>query len=47
MQLNNVKTKDLVEELKQREGVHTEYAEPYQEKQITVNGPAQILIVFD
>lgn len=40
-------TKDLVEELKRREGVKVDYAEPYQDKKISVNGPAVILIVID
>lgn len=33
-------TKELVEELKKREGVKTEYVEPYQDKKLSVNGPA-------
>lgn len=40
-------TCDLVEELKRREGVKTEYAEPYHDKTVTVNGPAVILTVID
>lgn len=40
-------TKELVEELKRREGVKVDYAEPYQDKKISVNGPAVILVVID
>lgn len=45
--LGKVKTSELVEELKKREGVQTEYAEPNKDKEIVVNGPAEILIVID
>lgn len=45
--LKSVKTAELVEELKKREGVRTEYAEPHTDKKISVNGPAEILIVID
>lgn len=45
--LKNIKTVDLVEELKNREGVRTEYAEPHTDKKINVNGPAEILIIID
>lgn len=47
MNLNKYSAKELVEELKSREGVETEYAEPHQDKTITVNGPAIILVVTD
>lgn len=47
MKLTDMKTCELVEELKKREGVQTEYAEPHQDKVISVNGPAQILIIVD
>lgn len=46
-QLSNVRTRELVQELKTREGVQTKCAEPYQDTQISVNGPAVILIVTD
>lgn len=46
-ELNKVKTLELVKELKEREGVQTEYAEPNKDKEIIVNGPAEILIVID
>lgn len=47
MELENIKTRDLVEELKKRDGVQIEYAEPHIDKTITVNGPACILVVVD
>lgn len=40
-------TKELVDMLKQRDGVEVEYAEPHQDKEISINGPAIILIVKD
>jgi hypothetical protein len=45
--LEKLSTKELVEELKKREGVKTEYAEPHQDKKLSVNGPAVILVVVD
>lgn len=45
--LHNVSTKDLVEELQKRDGVETTTAEPYQDKTISVNGPAVVLVVID
>ena len=45
--LQKVSTKDLVEELERREGVDTTIAEPYQEKTVSVNGPAIVLVVTD
>lgn len=47
MDLCNVKTCELINELKKREGVQVEYAEPHQDKNVSVNGPAYILIVVD
>ena len=44
---DTVSTKELVEELKKREGARIEYAEPYQDKKISVNGPAVILVIID
>ena len=44
---DTVSTKELVEELKKREGVRREDAEPYQDKKISVNGPAVILVIID
>ena len=40
-------TKDLVEELSKREGVEKKIAEPYQNLNVSVNGPAIILVVID
>lgn len=45
--LSSVSTKELVEELKTREGVETESVEPYKNKRITFNGPVIILMVDD
>lgn len=46
-QLYGFSTQELVEGLRQREGVKTEVVEPYSDKQIVVNGPAIILTVVD
>lgn len=40
-------TKELVEELQKREGVKTEYVEPYQDRKLSANGPAVILVIVD
>lgn len=40
-------TKELVEELKKREGVATEIVEPYAAFSCTCNGPATVLTIFD
>lgn len=40
-------TYELVEELKKRAGVEVYQAEPYEDKEVKVNGPAQILVVVD
>lgn len=45
--LEAYKTCELVEELKEREGVKVHRAEPYEDKVIVVNGPALILVVTD
>lgn len=45
--LREASTKELVEELIFRTGVKEEYAEPHEDKTITVNGPARVLIVTD
>lgn len=45
--LKGIKTCELVGELRNREGVREEYAEPHQDYEIAVNGPAHVLIVFD
>lgn len=45
--LKNISTKKLVEELEKRNGVNMITAEPYEDKKIKVNGPALVLIVVD
>lgn len=45
--LKDVATCDLVAELKQREGVDTHIADPYQDITVTANGPAVVLVVID
>lgn len=45
--LKSYKTCELVEELKQREGVEAHTAEPYKDLEIKINGPAVVLVVID
>lgn len=45
--LSSVSTSELVRELSSREGVEATTAEPYQEAQVKVNGPAVVLVVSD
>lgn len=45
--MENYSTKELVEELKKREGVEMKIAEPYQDLEISVNGPAIVLVITD
>lgn len=45
--MNNISTKDLVDELSKRIGVKTIIAEPYKDVDVQVNGPAIILVVTD
>lgn len=45
--LSCVTTAELAEELSRREGVEKTIAEPYQDAQIQVNGPAIVLVVTD
>lgn len=40
-------TKELVEELKKRTGVKTIIAEPHKDIEISVNGPAIVLVIDD
>lgn len=47
MDLSKVKTSELVAELKTREGVEMVIADPYQKGEVSVEGPAVILIVMD
>lgn len=45
--LSGFKTCELVQELKTREGVKEVWAEPYEQKNFSVEGPAIVLIVID
>lgn len=45
--LTSISTCCLVEELKSREGVKGLAAGPYEEKEISIEGPAVILIIRD
>lgn len=47
MVIEDLKTCELVEELKKREGVEAHIAEPYENLTITTNGPAIVLVVTD
>lgn len=47
MEIKDVKTCELVEELKKREGVEVKIAEPHKDMSVSVNGPAVVLIVVD
>lgn len=47
MNVEDLKTCELVEELKKREAVETYIAEPYKDLEVTVNGPAIVLVVTD
>ena len=47
MELKDVKTCELVEELKKREGVEVKIAEPHKDMVVSVNGSAIVLIVVD
>ena len=47
MNLENVPTANLITELRKREGVETTIAEPYQDAEVCVNGPALVLVVTD
>lgn len=44
---DGVSTRELVEELRQREGVEATIAEPHKDIEIKVNGPAVVLVVID
>ena len=45
--LEEVPTAQLVAELYNREGVEATIAEPYQDAEVKVNGPAIVLVVID
>lgn len=46
-ELKDFETYELVEELRNREGVELHRADPYEEKEYSVNGPALVLIIVD
>lgn len=45
--LKNITTKELVEELKNREGVEMKIVDPHQDEVIEVNGPCLVLTIID
>lgn len=45
--IGKISTEVLVDELRTREGVETTMANPYEDRTITVNGPATILVIID
>ena len=45
--LEDYKTCELVKELEKREGVTAHWAEPYEDKELNIKGPALVLIVID
>lgn len=47
MELKDIPTKSLVDELRSREGVETTIAEPYEDVTVSANGPAIVLVVID
>ena len=47
MDISDIPTVELVNELARREGVEKTIAEPYQDVQVKVNGPAIVLVVID
>ena len=47
MELKDINTCELVEELKKREDVEVKIAEPHKDMSVSVNGPAVVLVVVD
>ncbi|WP_195945861.1 BC1881 family protein [Paraclostridium bifermentans] len=45
--LKNIATKELVEELKNREGIEIKEVDPYKDEVINVNGPCVVITVVD
>lgn len=45
--LREYKTCELVEELKEREGVEVHLAKPYKDLEVKINGSAVVLVVID
>lgn len=46
-EMSKYKTCELITELKRRDGVNTHFVEPYENFNVSVNGPAVILVVVD
>jgi hypothetical protein len=46
-QLRNIPTNELLEELSNREGVTATTVAPYQDKTVTVSGPAVVVVIID
>ena len=47
MDMSAIPTYQLVQELIKREGVENFVAEPYQDLNVPVNGPARVIVVYD
>lgn len=47
MNIKEFSTKELVDELKEREGVNTITAEPYEKNIVDLEGPVVVLVVTD
>ncbi|MBU3185629.1 BC1881 family protein [Clostridium estertheticum] len=47
MNLKKISTKQLVNELRTREGIETTIVEPYVDFECKINGPAIVLTVID
>lgn len=47
MDITAIPTKYLAEELSRREGVEMIIAEPHQDQEVSINGPAIILVITD
>ena len=47
MDIKNIPTCELVDELKKREGVIAHWAMPYETETVSINGPATVIIVVD
>lgn len=45
--LKNITTREIVEELEKREGIDFKRVDPYQDENITVNGPCIVIKVID
>ena len=45
--LTEISTKDLVEELKKRDGVEAIIVEPYRDDELVASGPSVVLVVTD